>query len=142
MFREGLDKNRFQLQDKAYAFPYHYLPELTPDGRIVIYRLLAWGLRYMTYMSYIRDRICELQPESVLDIGCGDGRLLHMLKLVPRRVGVDLSSRAIAFAKAFDQDVEWYCSPLGQVPGRYDLATCVETLEHVSDTEIQALSPL
>jgi len=127
---------RFNLQDDAYGFPYHYLPNIMADGRIVIYQSLSWGLRYLTYMTYIRDRILTNKPQSICDVGCGDGRLLHMLRGVPRRVGVDLSSRAISFARAFDPNAEWYCCPVQEVPGTYDIVTCVETLEHVPNKEI------
>jgi SAM-dependent methyltransferase len=132
-----MSSDRFSIQDDAYAFPYHYLPDITPDGRIIIYRLLGWGLEYLTYITYIRDRIIAMRPQSICDVGCGDGRLLTMLAgHIPRRVGVDLSSRAIAFAQAFDPHVEWYCCPLSEVPGKYDIVTCVETLEHIPDGEV------
>jgi SAM-dependent methyltransferase len=127
---------RFSLQNDAYFFPYHYLPRITSNGKIVIYQFLGWGLRYLTYMTYIRDRILATRPKSVCDVGCGDGRLLHMLREIPRRVGVDISARAISFAKAFDPDAEWHCCPVQDVPGTYEVVTCVETLEHIEDEKV------
>ncbi|MFQ5873294.1 MAG: class I SAM-dependent methyltransferase [Dehalococcoidia bacterium] len=129
--------SRFRRQDAQYVFPYHYLPDITLDGIVQIHQRLGWGLAYLTYMTYVRDRIVSLKPRSVLDVGCGDGRLLHMLAdIVPVRAGVDLSARAIAFAEAFNPDVELFNCSVADVPGTFDLVTCVETLEHVPDTEL------
>lgn len=70
---------KFVMRDDEYAFSYHYIPEMHPDGAGPIHRLLAEGLEYLTYMTRIWDRVIALKPESVLDVGCGDGRLLFML---------------------------------------------------------------
>ena len=52
---------------------------------------------------------------------------------------MDLSARAISFARAFVPDAEWMCGPVTDVPGTYEIVTCVETLEHVPDNEIEDL---
>lgn len=132
-----MSSDQFGIQDSRYDFPYHHLPEVTADGQIVAHRDLNWGLEYLTYMTHVRDRVLALQPESLLDVGCGDARLLLMLgTTIPRRAGVDLSARAIAFARAFDPDAEFYCCPVSDVPGQFHVVSCIETLEHVSTTEV------
>jgi 2-polyprenyl-3-methyl-5-hydroxy-6-metoxy-1,4-benzoquinol methylase len=124
------------LQENLYSFPYHHLPRLLDDGQIVIYRSLGWGLEYLTYMSYLCDLIRGQKPTSICDVGCGDGRLLSMLRQVKTRVGVDKSPAAISFARAFDPQADWMCCPIDQVPGEYEIVTCIETLEHVPDEQI------
>ncbi len=60
-----------------------------------------------------------------------------MLSDVDQKVGVDLSSRALSFARAFIPDAKWFCCPIEKAPGTYDLVTCIETLEHIPDEEIE-----
>jgi 2-polyprenyl-3-methyl-5-hydroxy-6-metoxy-1,4-benzoquinol methylase len=127
---------RFNLQDNAYHFPYHYLPEIS-DDKITIFRSLGWGLEYMTYLIFVRDMILNLRPQSICDIGCGEGRLLSMLDSVPRRVGIDLSAKAILFAQAFTRGVNKFCCAMDDDPGAYDVVSCIETLEHIADDEVR-----
>ncbi len=87
-----MTKNRFEIQDAQYDFPYHYIPYLDGERGPQVYSYLDWGLQYLTYMTYVRYLILSFEPNSVLDVGCGEGRLLSMLgNRVPKRVGVDLS---------------------------------------------------
>ncbi|HYJ79506.1 MAG TPA: methyltransferase domain-containing protein, partial [Longimicrobiaceae bacterium] len=124
---------RFAMQDRAYAFPYHYLPGVD-EGAVTVSRTLGWGLEYLTYMHLVRDAVAELRPQRLLDVGCGDGRMLEMLRgVVPVRVGVDPSERAIRFAQAFNPDAECVVGTAADVPGTFDVVTCVETLEHIPD---------
>lgn len=134
----GTKDNRFAIQNDAYSFPYHYLTEVLPDGQIRISRSLRWGLRYMTYLTYISDLIEKAAPKTICDVGCGDGRLLSMLDMEVCKVGVDLSSAAISFARSFVPDAKLYNCPVSEVPGTYDVVTCIETLEHVPDGQIHA----
>ena len=125
---------RFEMQDLEYLFPYHYLPELSDDGTPSIHRDLWWGLEYLTYMTYVRDRALALKPQRLLDAGSGDGRMIQLLGTrVPIRVGADLSARSILLAKALNPDAEWYDCAVADVPGTFDAITCVEVMEHIPD---------
>lgn len=123
--------DRFALQDSEYHFPYHYLPHLdSATGAGVAGRRLGWGLEYLTYVLHCLDIVSQLRPASVLDVGCGDGRFLGMLPAsIERRVGVDLSERAIGFARAFNPDLEFHVS--STTDGTFDVVTAIEVLEHV-----------
>ena len=69
--------DKFQLQDNEYIFPYHYLTSLD-NGVPNIYKRLSWGYEYITYLDFIRKYIeKKLKPDTMLDIGCGDGELLR-----------------------------------------------------------------
>jgi SAM-dependent methyltransferase len=128
---------RFFMQSKAYAFPYHYLADVSPDGTISIYRQLVWGLEYMTYMTWIRDQILRIRPRNLLDVGCGDGRLCSLLgPRVERYVGIDLAEQAIAFAQAFNPEAEFLVGSVGNVSGTFDVITCIEVLEHIPDSDL------
>jgi SAM-dependent methyltransferase len=128
------DKVEFIYQDELYAFPYHYLPTLDNKSRIRLHRQLSWGLDYMTYMSFVADSISRLSPRSLCDVGCGDGRLLHMVKsFVPAATGIDLSERAIAFARAFNPEANCLHGDIATLAEQYEMVTLVEVLEHIPD---------
>lgn len=125
------------MQSRAYTFPYHYLADVTPDGTISIYRQLAWGLEYMTYMTWVRDQVLRIKPRNLLDVGCGDGRLCSLLgPLVEQYVGVDLAEQAIAFGRAFNPGAEFIVGSVSDVPGTFDAVACIEVLEHIPDQDL------
>ena len=130
------------LQEEQYAFPYHYLAQL-PVGRAPqIGRVLRWGFEYLSYMSYILDQIRDIAPTSVLDVGCGDGWMLNTLSRRPylragtRLHGIDLSSRALAFARAFGTDVTFSLENIQNIQDRHELVCLIEVLEHIPDVDI------
>jgi len=132
---------KFELQEHSYEFPYHYLAGLDASGAIRTHRELEWGLTYVTYMSFVVDLIRKLRPASLLDVGCGDGRLIHLVKgFVPKTAGVDPSARAIAFARAFNPEAELVAGDVAEIAGQYDVVTAVEVLEHVPDGQIPAFA--
>ncbi len=131
----SVDKQK--LQDDLYEFPYHYLPILEAGGAVRLHRQLSWGFEYLTYMSFVASVIREHSPQSLLDVGCGDGRLVYMLKnAVPSIVGLDLSERAIAFARAFNPEVEFICGDVSTLSRKFSFATLVEVLEHIPDNDV------
>jgi SAM-dependent methyltransferase len=131
--------DKFHLQDAQYVVPYHYLPMLEGDS-IKVHQALPWGLEYLTYMSHVVELIKAEQPSSLLDIGCGDGRLETMLHgSIPMMKGIDLSERAIAFARAFNPDIAFESVDVSAIDDRFDAITLVEVLEHVPDSAISSL---
>lgn len=97
--------------------------------------------RFHFVMSLIHD----LQPESILDLGCGWGTFGAMVRwkrgYAPSRViGVDFSPTSLAFAKRYGQYDEVieadFTVPL-ELP-RAELVLCMEVLEHVQDPMIVA----
>jgi 2-polyprenyl-3-methyl-5-hydroxy-6-metoxy-1,4-benzoquinol methylase len=74
----------------------------------------------------------------VLDVGCGDGFHLDLLRRYGpsgwQLHGIDTDSRAIAAARRRGLDVE-ECSVEHSVlpPGSIDYALCIQTIEHVAD---------
>lgn len=131
-----------RLQEDQYHFPYHHIPQWE-DGAFRQARQLDWGFEYASYVSFLLDRLGTIPFQSLLDVGCGDGRFLAELS---RRnpdtalTGIDVSPRAILFARALVPQVHWVCGDVtkpGIVP-RADAATLIETLEHIPPGHIPA----
>ena len=88
------------------------------------------------------DGIAPLAGKAVLDVGCGGGILAEaMSKLGARVKGIDLSEKALKVARFHLLEsrlpVDYELCPAETLaerePGRFDLVTCMEMLEHVPD---------
>lgn len=131
------DETKFARQDDLYAFPYHHLPWRDASGGLCISRSLGWGAEYLCYLQHVTGIIEGLGARSVLDAGCGDGRLFTMLPAsVSRRVGADLSPRAIAYARAFSPTAEWHVGAIDALSEQFDVVTAIEVLEHIPEAII------
>jgi 2-polyprenyl-3-methyl-5-hydroxy-6-metoxy-1,4-benzoquinol methylase len=129
--------NKYEIQDYQYSFPYHYIPHLDNKGVGVCFRTLSWGFEYLCYLNHIRELVHSLMPSSVLEVGCGDGRVIGMLDWgIGRRVGVDPSQKAIRFAKAFHQDVEFLPIDARELEETFNVVLAVEVLEHIPDDQV------
>lgn len=132
---ESLD--RYRIQHDQYSFPYHHIPHFDNKDVAVRFRTLRWGFEYLCYLSHICEIVYSLTPSSVLEVGCGDGRVIGMLdRGIDRRVGVDLSKQAIRFAKAFHQDVEFLSLDARELKETFDVVLAIEVLEHIPDDQI------
>jgi len=135
MATESTDK--FDLQDKEYRFPYHYIPHFTKKGIPSLSRRLTWGFQYLCYQRHVLEEVEAMKPSSVLEIGCGDGHFIGSLpESIPIRVGVDISERSIAFAKAFHSDCQLFACDAGDVEGQFDAVVSIEVLEHIPDRHL------
>ena len=128
---------RFQIQELQYTFPYHYIPHLDEEGYATRFRILGWGLEYLCYELHIAELVEKFHPRSILDVGCGDGRFLGILSnTIPRRVGADLSNKAITYAKAFNPDIDYRCVDISDIDENFDIVTCIEVLEHIPEEQV------
>ena len=121
------------IQEDEYAFPYHYLAD---GGRgFVQVRHDAWGINYLATIDYLIERLRNERFQSVIDVGCGDGRFtrdLHCAFPNARVLGVDFSNRAVALAQAMVPEVEYRRADITKDLGeRFDLAVLMEVYEHI-----------
>jgi hypothetical protein len=88
---------------------------------------------------HVAERIVAVTPAStVLVVGCAEGLLVR--GLVDSGVdahGIDVSEPAIESADHGVRDRLRVASATEPIPGRYDLITCLEVLEHLGPTEAQ-----
>ena len=129
---------KFQHQNNQYSFPYHHVPFFGGDSAPVLYRDLEWGFEYLSYVNRVVELTLESTKERVLEVGCGDGRIIGEIGLnVKEAVGVDLSEPAIRFAKAFYPETSFLCEDVSKIDEQYDVVIAVEVLEHIEDENVQ-----
>lgn len=125
-----------QIQEDEYDFPYHYIPTLQ-SGRFSQMKYWIWGFHYLSATQYLVQRLCDLSFESLVDVGCGDGRFLHDIYASfpdKKLMGIDYSERSILFARAFCPQVKFVVQDItvrAVDADQFDVATCIEVLEHI-----------
>jgi ubiquinone/menaquinone biosynthesis C-methylase UbiE len=91
----------------------------------------------------LADLFAAAAPESVLDVGCGEGVLTYRWAQqlgAGRIVGIDLPDPKLEAEWASRQrsNLEYRTMPAEQLPfaaGEFDLAAAIEVLEHVPNPE-------
>ena len=130
------------IQEVQYEFPYHHLCSLGKD--FSLHKYLYWGCEYASYLEYVIDKIREHKNgNSILDIGCGDGKLLNELSRIfstDRIIGIDYSPRAAAIARYFNPTLDIHAGDVAnqRVSNVADVVTLVEVLEHIPIDEVFA----
>ena len=103
----------------------------------VVRRLMA------SFERTLDELLARAEPRSLLDVGCGEGVLVHeWAKRMPRAriVGIDLEEESIQAGWADRQapNLEYRTMLAEDLPfaaDEFDLATAIEVLEHVPDPE-------
>jgi 2-polyprenyl-3-methyl-5-hydroxy-6-metoxy-1,4-benzoquinol methylase len=102
----------------------------------VVKRLMA------KFESTLEELFTMAHPESLLDVGCGEGVLTHQWapRIDGRVVGIDLDDPALhaEWAKRQAPNLEYKVMKAENLPfgdDEFDTATAIEVLEHVPDPE-------
>lgn len=122
-----------KLQEARYVFPYHYLSLEVDDYRLFLHA------EYLNTLNIVKNLIKPFNRQSILDAGCGDGRFCYEMRNENVRVvGVDYSERAIAFAKIFNPEYDFYVRDLKnlQFAYQFDFIVLIDTLEHIVPQDI------
>ena len=106
---------------------------------------MSWmaGPRYLLRRCCVMDIVADIQPQKVLDIGCGAGDVIHRLALKGCNVvGVDLSEEAREQALARTEEVRDRVTISGELPpdsDKFDMVMSFEVLEHIEDDKAALL---
>src|SRR5512135_225184 len=98
-----------RLQEAQYSFPYHHIPSVQ-KAKFSPVRYWSWGFRYLGGIQLVLDQLENTQFSSLIDIGCGDGRLLREIAShygEKHLLGIDASTRAIQLAQALNPGVRY-----------------------------------
>lgn len=101
---------------------------------------------WLAFFGRVADRIvADIAPRTAMDVGCALGFLVEALRErdVDAR-GIDLSTYAIQQAHPDVAPYVAVASAADPLPGRYDVVTCIEVLEHMppdaADRAIDAMT--
>lgn len=124
-----------QIQERQYEYPYHYLPR-AEDNRFSQIQYWSWGMHYLGGMRVVLDQLEDWSFESVVDVGCGDGRFLRELhERYPSvaSLGLDYSERSIPMANGMNPHLDYEARNILEedIDRTFDVATCIEVLEHI-----------
>ncbi|MDY6784730.1 MAG: class I SAM-dependent methyltransferase [Cyanobacteriota bacterium] len=138
-----------QTQETGYCFPYHHIPDYK-KGFTQCYNF-PWGINYAATLEFLGDRLKQETFNSLIDVGCGDGRIAKEMRTrFKNKVveGVDYSPRSIKMARAFDEEGTYHNLNIieDSLNRRYDLALLIEVFEHIppdlGDRFLQAVANL
>lgn len=125
-----------KYQEDLYKFPYHHLTTYE-NNNFSQTKKNRWGYEYISFVRFVLKQINNLQFDSLLDVGCGEGKLLQEIyKFFPGKklIGLDFSERAIGFARAFNPSIEFIKGDIRDQTifnHKFDTITLVEVLEHI-----------
>ena len=130
-----MDKEQ-KLQEERYLLPYHYLDLYSDEHKL---------LHHVPYLYRINKAIKLGIKGSLIDIGCGDGRLIYEASKKSKynnMIGTDYSDRAISYAKIINPKYQFYkvdftSSKINNNKlTKSDNLFCLETLEHIQINKI------
>jgi ubiquinone/menaquinone biosynthesis C-methylase UbiE len=87
--------------------------------------------------NYFLARALELCPEGkLLDVGCGNGKMLRSVRGNYELHGIDIDEDAIGEANNIKRDITYKCTPAKEIPyesGSFDIVMCHSTLHHMEE---------
>jgi 2-polyprenyl-3-methyl-5-hydroxy-6-metoxy-1,4-benzoquinol methylase len=107
------------------------------SGNPVVRRLMS------AFERNLDDLLDQAAPTSLLDVGCGEGVLVHRWAArlpAARVVGIDLEEESIqdGWAQRQAPNLEYRMMEAANLPfadGEFELASAIEVLEHLPDPE-------
>jgi SAM-dependent methyltransferase len=129
-----------QIQESQYDYPYHYIPWVE-DGCFSQLQYWSWGMYYLGGIHVVLDQLEPWSFDSLINVGCGDGRFLRELAAKRPSVDtldIDYSELSIAMARGMNPDLDYEVIDLlsEDVGRQFNVATAVEVLEHIPPDDL------
>lgn len=126
--------------------PWDYDPESYWEMRGLTYPLEAHAHVYPNFpgREEVKQLLDELKPKSLLDLGCGSGRLFDLYLGIPRVLAVDGSSTMLAHARKRAEELklsnievkQLKAQNIGELGEEIDLVLTRNVLMHVKPDDI------
>lgn len=131
-----MDKKQ-KLQERDYSIPYHYISSFHNGFSYTLSD--SWGAAYCASIEFLVRELKKVEFSSLIDIGCGDGRLLREIDNVfekKRLFGIDFSRKAIGFAKVINPSLNFSTKSIQSIEKRFDIVTLIEVIEHIPPKQL------
>ena len=124
-----LDEHKLKLHKNKYKLPYHWLRD----------PLHRDSLPYFGYVQVVLDEL-PLPPATILDAGCGDGRIAaEMIRQGYTVTGIDYLETSVLYAQALVPDGIFFVADLREDltvgnllrEEEFDAVVLVEVYEHI-----------
>ena len=99
------------------------------------------------YAAYVLDRIAPPKGSTILDLGCGDGLIMHAMLILRPDLhidGIELSPKLTALAKISNPESAIFCGnimemDLANIPKNYDYVFSFSFLQYIPAEDIGQL---
>lgn len=138
--KKNSKKKEKKIQEEQYEFPYHHIPKLE-KGKLEPYRNGTWAYHYFAKIKLVKDQLEKVTFKSLVDIGCGDGRVLKELQRdYPDKelIGIDYSERAIQHAQILNPNLNFISANIIEkdLSLKVDIAIMIAVLEHIDPENV------
>ncbi len=129
--------DKYSIQNSQYLFPYHHIPHIANDNVPYVFREYSNGIEYLSYMSFVAQKIRQFNPKSICDVGCGDGKMSLFMN-GSNYTGLDISEEAIRWAKSFNSKARFIARSPNDINETFDCIALVEVLEHIPGEHLKS----
>jgi len=129
-----------KIQEEQYKFCYHYLPSFKKGFRLA--PVWDYGLQYVATIKFIIEELEKIKFDSLIDIGCGDGRItreIHGHFPNVKIAGIDISKIAIDIAQALNPELIFEENNIinKKKIEKFDIAILIEVIEHINPSRLE-----